>query len=210
MLPSRTKQSQDCNHSAKQLTIKRRCHRFLHKALKNQNYKRAIDLLTYLITQEPHNAIHYKNRGRIYHHCRKWKQALVDYNQAVQLNPKGTQIYFHRAKCNAALGRWHESITDYDCAIDINPNNIQARINQGILFRELKMYDDAIVCFGLALFIGKLSAHIYAERGRTYHLDGHWNCAIGDYQRALSRLEHPHNEPLVLKLKAWMSELLKH
>ncbi|MEM7062259.1 MAG: tetratricopeptide repeat protein [Cyanobacteria bacterium P01_B01_bin.77] len=123
-------------------------------------------------------------------------------------NARGDQIYVNRARFYTAVGHLHEAIADYDCAIDINPYNIDARLQQGILFRELKLYDDAIVCFGLALFLGNLKAPIYAERGRTYHLDGHWNCAIGDYQQALTILHQSPSPSLVRQVQTWMSELL--
>ena len=133
---------------------------------------------------------------------------MTDYNYALHLNPNEDRIYANRAKCNAALENWSEAIADYDSAIDINPYNINARIHQGVLFRALKMYEDAIVCFGLALFLGKLSAHIYAERGRTYQVIGHWNCAIGDYQKALDVLKQSPSQSLESQIQTWISELL--
>ncbi len=188
--------------------IKKLLRQTLRQAMQQKNYSRAINLLNYFITQEPQNPVYYSHRGLIYYHCEQWSQAMADYNQALHLNPKADQIYANRAKCSAALKNWSAAIADYDCAIDINPHNIKARIHQGILFRNLKMYDDAIICFGLALFLGKLSAHIYAERGRTYQLDGHWNCAIGDYQRALTILNQTPSLLLESQIQTWISELL--
>ncbi|MEM8612635.1 MAG: tetratricopeptide repeat protein [Cyanobacteria bacterium P01_H01_bin.105] len=183
-------------------------HRLLHQAMQHQDYSRAISILNQLIHQDSNNSEYYSNRGLIYYRCRKWSHAIVDYNQALRLNPNNDRTYARRARCNTALKQWHEAIADYDSAININPYNIQARINQGILFRALRMYDEAIVCFGLALFLGKLSIHVYAERGRTYHLDEHWNCAMGDYQKALKLLNQSPNQSLELKIKTWLAELL--
>lgn len=191
---------------------KKHLHQRLDIAIQSQDYPQAIHLLNHLIIQEPKHSSHYSNRGLIYCYCQQWNQALSNYNQALILNPNGERIYINRAKCHAAMGRLPEAIADYDCAIDINPYNINARLQQGILLRELKLYDDAIVCFGLALFLGDLKARIYAERGRTHHLDGHWNCAVGDYQQALTILDQSHSPShstlLVGQIQAWMSELL--
>ncbi|ESA36093.1 tetratricopeptide tpr-1 repeat-containing protein [Leptolyngbya sp. Heron Island J] len=180
----------------------------LHQAIQYQDYPRAILLLNYFIIQEPKNPDHYINRGLIYAHYQSWSQAMADYNQALQLNHNEGQIYANRAKCNAALGHWSEALADYDTAIGLDPDNINARVHQGILFRALSLYDDAIVCFGLALFIGNLSADIYAERGRTYQLDGQWNCAISDYQRALEILAESPSESLQSQIQVWTAELL--
>ncbi len=190
------------------VTTAQQLYQNLSQAIQQRDYPRAMLLLNYCITQDPKNPTHYINRGLIYHHYQSWSQAIADYNQALQLNPNKDQIYTNRAKCNTALRHWGEAIADYDTAINLNPYNISARIHQGILFRSLKMYDDAIVCFGLALFMGNLSANAYAERGRTYHLDGQWNCAIGDYQRALDILTESPNQSLQTKIQVWTSELL--
>ena len=187
---------------------KKLLHQLVRQAVNQQAYSKAIHLLTCLIAQEPNNSNNYNNRGLIHYRCQQWSQAMADYNRAIQLNPIKDKAYANRAKCNIALKRWSDAIADYDCAIDLNPYNIKARIRQGVLFRALRMYDDAIVCFGLALFIGKLSAHVYGERGRTHQLNGHWNCAIGDYQRALELLAASPNQPLEYQIQSWISELV--
>ena len=156
------------------LALKQRLHQHVHTAIRIKNYGQAIQLLSYLIVQEPGNSDYYSNRGLLYSRCKQWSQALVDYNQAIRLNPYGDAIYSNRAKCHAMMSDWHAAIADYDCAIDINPYNLAARLKQGILLRHLRMYDDATTCFDLALFFGHSQAHIYAERGRTYHLNGHF------------------------------------
>ena len=180
----------------------------LHQAIQYQDYPRAILLLNYFIIQEPQNPSHYINRGLIYDHYQSWSRAMADYNQALRFNPKESQLYANRARCNAALGHVSEALSDYDTAIDLNPHDINARVHQGILFRALSMYEDALVSFGLALLLGNLSADIYAERGRTYQLDGQWNCAIADYQRALELLVKSPSESLQSQIQVWITELL--
>ena len=182
--------------------------KLLHQAIQQHAYSEAIDLLNQLICQDANNSSYYSNRGLIHYHCQQWSQAIMDYSQALRLNPKNDSVYVRRARCNTVLKHWKEAIADYDDAIRINPQNIRARINQGILFRELGMHDDAIVCFDLALFMSQPSATIYAERGRTYHLDGYWNYAMGDYQKSLELLRKAPNQLLKLKLSTWLLQLL--
>ncbi|MEM1240986.1 MAG: tetratricopeptide repeat protein [Cyanobacteria bacterium P01_H01_bin.26] len=185
-------------------------HRHLHKALKQGHYGQAIRLLNYLIVQAPKNSSYYTQRGLVYYRCRYWSRAIADYSQAIRLKTGDDRTYVDRANCYAAQGKSSEAIADYDCAIAINPNNIQARLRQGVLFRGLGLYEDAITCFDLALFLGQLSAHTYAERGRTYHVDGHWNCAMGDYQSALTILDKAPSQPLKSQLQTWISELISN
>ena len=85
---------------------------------------------------------------------------------------------------------------DYDRALDLNPFHLRALINQGVTFRHLGMYREALDNFDIALAQGKLEAYIYAQRGRTHHLAGDWNWAIADYQRSLQYLNQEENHVL--------------
>lgn len=178
------------------------------------NYSEAIALLSQLIDRHPHNAIDYNNRGLVYFQSGQLHQALADYNTALQRNPQLASAYNNRANYYAAIGQLSSAIADYDQAIDLNPSYVRAWINRGITLRDLEQYEQAIENFDIAEVLGQLEGHIYAERGRTYHLWGDWNCAIADYRRALTEL--PQNgasssDPasrLRLKVKTWLNQLL--
>lgn len=178
------------------------------------NHAEAITIFSELITRNPSNANHYSNRGLVYFQSGQLAAAIADYNRAIELNPRLDSAYNNRANYYAAQGQFLEAILDYDIALDLNPANVRAWINQGITFRELEMYARALESFELALCLGKLEGHIYAERGRTYHLRGDWNCAMGDYQRALEKLSQtgdtvlPSSMRLRLQVEAWLNELL--
>jgi tetratricopeptide (TPR) repeat protein len=88
-------------------------------------------------------------------------------------------------------------------------------MNRGITLRDLGQYEEAIENFEVALLFGQLEGHIIAERGRTYHIWGDWNCAIADYRRALTQLpsggfnsEDP-GLRLRLQVENWLDELLR-
>ncbi|MBD2460270.1 tetratricopeptide repeat protein [Oscillatoria sp. FACHB-1407] len=178
------------------------------------NYLEAIALFTELIERNPDSATDYNNRGLVYFQGGQWEAALADYNRAIELNPRLDSVYNNRANYHASQGDLLEAILDYDTALDLNPGNIRAWINQGITFRDLKMYEQAVECFDLALCMGhQLEGHIYAERGRTYHLWGDWNCAIADYNRAIEALAQPKQATtglaarLRLQVNVWLDEL---
>lgn len=183
-------------------------------AAQQGNYAEAIELFNHLINQNPNHASHYSNRGLVYFQSGQSEAALADYNRAIELNPRLDSAYNNRANYYAAQGQFLEAILDYDIALDLNPTNVRAWINQGITFRELEMYDRALESLELALGLAHLEGHIYAERGRTYHLRGDWNCAVADYQRALAELPQAHTSfcnpsmRLRLQVENWLSELI--
>lgn len=178
------------------------------------NYAEAIALFSDLIDQNPSSASDYSNRGLVYFQSGEAEAALTDYNQAIELNPRLDSAYNNRANYYAAQGQFLEAILDYDVALDLNPTNVRAWINQGITFRELEMYDRALESLDLALCLGRLEGHVYAERGRTYHLRGDWNCAVADYRRALAELPQAQagfrnpSMRLRLQVESWLHELI--
>lgn len=181
---------------------------------KEGDYNRAIALLNQLISRHPHNAVDYNNRGLIYFQSGDKQKAFWDYNKALQINPKLASAYNNRANYYANCGELAAALADYDRAIDLHPSHVRAQINRGITLRDLEQYEEAIESFEIALLFGQLEDHILAERGRTYHLWGDWNCAIADYRRALTQLppqSKRKDEPgwrLRLKVENWLGELL--
>lgn len=177
-------------------------------------YAKAIALFSQIIERSPKSASDYSNRGLVYFQSGQADAALADYNRAIDLNPRLDSAYNNRANYYAAQGQFLEAILDYDIALDLNPTNVRVWINQGITFRDLEMYDRAIESFELGLCLGRLEGHFYAERGRAYHLRGDWNCAMGDYQRALAKLPEAsgslHNPSVRLRnqVEIWLDELL--
>ena len=174
------------------------------------DYAVAIALLDELIALRPNSATDYNNRGLMHFRNNQIAEALADLSQAVKINPRLDSAYNNRANCYAAQGELVEALADYDVALDLNPANLRAWINQGVTFREVEMYDLAIENFDIALIIGnRLQGRIYAERGRSYHLRGDWNCAVADYQQALELLAlNPKLAKFKQKVETWLTELL--
>jgi len=181
------------------------------------DYSEAVLLLSKLIDRHPHNAIDYNNRGLVYFQSGQLDEAIADYNRAIQLNPHLASAYNNRGNYYATCGHLAAAFADYDQAINLNPSYVRAWINRGITLRDMGQYEQAIENFdiveglkcgflpkpspeeALAAYsspspaapkadVDLLQGHIYAERGRTYHLRGDWNCAIADYRRALKQL----------------------
>ena len=183
--------------------------RYIEENISLGNYVVAISLLDELITRYPNSAINYNNRGLVNFRLARISQALDDLDRAIALNPKLDSAYNNRANCHAAVGNLVAAVSDYDLALDFNPANLRAWINQGITYRQMKAYDLALENFEIALFLGKsLQPRIYAERGRTYHLRGDWNCAAADYKTALAMSDNS-NISDRQKVRSWLDELLK-
>ncbi|WP_017300449.1 tetratricopeptide repeat protein [Nodosilinea nodulosa] len=181
-------------------------------AVKRQQYPQALKLLNQLIERHPQRAMYYSNRGLVHLWMDRPRKALADCDRAVFLGPDLDQAYNNRALCHAALGNLPAALDDYEQAVDLNPFNSRARINLGATLRQMGALDLALDCFDEALMFYQLPEFIYAERGRTYHLRGDWNCAIADYRRALETAQKSGEQlqTLVARVKGWIAELLPH
>jgi tetratricopeptide (TPR) repeat protein len=182
------------------------------RAVRQKKYDRALYLLNQLIQRHPQEANYYSNRGLLHLWQKNYEAALADCNQAIKLEPGLDQAYNNRANCYAAMGLTVKALLDYERAVDLNPFNSRARINLGVTLRDLEEFDAALECLDEALLFYKMSAFIYAERGRTYHLRGDWNCAIADYRRAQTALGEekttPQHQRLQQRVQGWVDELL--
>lgn len=178
---------------------------------KQGEYETAIALFNRLISLEPNTAEHYVNRGLVLAQNRQDDKAIADYNRALELDNTLDKAYNNRANLHAKRQDWADAISDYDEAIDLNPLNTRARLNQAVTFREMGNAKEALTCLDIALFFDAQSAAIYAERGRAYHVLGHWNCAIADYRTALelteTTLDKNANKKIARRVKRWMASL---
>jgi tetratricopeptide (TPR) repeat protein len=182
------------------------------EAVRQRQYPWALVLLNHLIERHPDRAAYYSNRGLVHLWCGHHTAALDDFNQAIGLAAHLDQAYNNRATCYASLGFLEQALQDYDRAVELNPFNTRARINLGVTLRDLGNLNEALTCLDDALLFYQLAEHIYAERGRTYHLRGDWNCALADYRRCLEALapleaSHDHNQ-LAQRVQGWIDDLL--
>ncbi|KAM3101227.1 tetratricopeptide repeat protein [Phormidesmis sp. 146-12] len=187
------------------------------------NYRDAIEGLNLLLERNPSSSVDFNNRGLVHFQSGQFGAALDDYNYAIHLNPKLASAYNNRANYYAAQGCLTEALADYEMAIDLDPTNIRAWINQGITFRELEEFAQAIENFDHALQITQLlsngstsvlEAHIFGARGRAHHLSGDWNYAISDYNRALERfsdtdaISSAASHRLLAQIDGWLNDLI--
>ena len=69
------------------------------------------------IAIDPNNDILYLNRGRLLHDEKKFKKAIIDFNQAIILNDRDV-FYYYRGLSKKGLLEYEESIKDFTKAIE--------------------------------------------------------------------------------------------
>ena len=59
------------------------------------------------------------------------RQAIEDYDRAIEINPENAGAYYNRGVAYGKLGDHRQAIEDYDRAIEINPEYAEAYNNRG-------------------------------------------------------------------------------
>ena len=65
------------------------------------------------------------------------KEAIGDFDKAIELNPEDAAAYNNRGNAKADLTQYKEAIADYDKAIELKPEDAQAYNNRGLAYREV-------------------------------------------------------------------------
>ncbi|MBA4451151.1 serine protease [Cylindrospermopsis raciborskii CS-506_D] len=131
------------------------------------------------------NAEFYFNRAYKLYESGDKQGAIVDYTQAIQINPNYADAYNNRGNARSELGDKQGAIVDYNQAIQINPNYAYAYNNRGNARSDLGDKQGAIVDYNQAIQINPNYAEAYHNRGLArYHL-GDKQGAIVDYNQAI-------------------------
>lgn len=100
---------------------------------------------------------------------KKYKAALVSYNQALRLNPRDAVTYNNRGNAYDGLGHYRRAIADYDQAIRLNPRYAGAYFNRGLTYRNLKQYRRSIADYDQAIRVNPSNAKYYYVRGKSHY-----------------------------------------
>jgi tetratricopeptide (TPR) repeat protein len=132
--------------------------------------------------------------GHFQEDCQKDSLAAVSsFTQAIRLNPKAEEPYYHRANAYAAIGNYKAAVEDYTEVIRQNTGRLglsrPAYWNRARAYEKLGEKQKAIS--DLTQLIGDSSSNIdeYLLRGNLYKDLGNKESALADYKAAEKLLQ---------------------
>ena len=133
-------------------------------------YQTAIDNISTILLREPRNTDALCLRGRSYSMLHAYPESLRDFSAAIHYNPVSFIAFYHRA-CIMRKARPWQAVRDYSTAIvlDANNANTDSILHRAIVYRNLKLYDEAF--FDISTYI-KLNPHLaigHTLIGLMYH-----------------------------------------
>jgi tetratricopeptide (TPR) repeat protein len=152
------------------------------------DYQKAVEDLSKIIEKDPNNFHAYYGRGmaktrlKIYgsdpDSTSRWsgrdergvfyndnKAAMIDFNKAIELNPKFTDSYVKRGNLYRTLVNDDKALEDFNTAIKTDPNNFVAYINRALLYKDLKNVSAAMADFEIAIKLEPNNPYPYINRG---------------------------------------------
>ena len=101
------------------------------------------------------------------------KNAIIDLNKAIDLNPGEADYYNLRGNFFEELFQFQKALQDFDKAISLNPKNPDFFLDRSLLYQELKNYQKSLSDLDEAIKLDKDNPVLYANRGflKIYHFD---------------------------------------
>lgn len=103
----------------------------LEELAKAKNWESLEEGASQFIEDYPERAEGYFCRGTSKNKLGRYKEAIKDYDKAVDLAPRDTNAFNNRGSAKDKLGQHKEAISDFNRAIEINPNDADYYYNRG-------------------------------------------------------------------------------
>ncbi len=107
-------------------------------------------------------------RGNAYYRLKNYRRALVDYDEAIRLDPRDSASYFNRGLVYEELGDTRRALQNYGEAIRLKPDDSEAYLNRGLVFLNTAKFDEALPDFSRAHELDPKNPWPLANRGITY------------------------------------------
>ena len=130
----------------------------------------------------------YKTRGRLAHERGDYKDAIADYDIAIDKNPHDAETYYLRGRAQDELRELEEAIVDFDHAIRLDSKNKKAYYFRGHAKYHLDQYEEAIVDFDHVIRLDsktEYTQYAYFTRGLAKYLLDQYEEAIVDFDHVI-------------------------
>jgi Flp pilus assembly protein TadD len=149
-----------------------------------ENYDEAIKYFSKAIKLKP-EADYYHYRGNALDSSGEYGKALVDYSEAIRLNPTEGSYYFDRGNVYDAQKDYRRAAADYTKTIQLVPDEARYYNHRGNSRRLLEDYDNAIADYTQAIRLNPDDPRYRNNRGVSYLLKRDYDNAVANYAEAI-------------------------
>jgi tetratricopeptide (TPR) repeat protein len=127
----------------------------------------------------------YHNRGLAYASLGEYKNAILDYDRSLELNPELASAYLDRGVAYANLGNCARALDNYSEAIRLNPKNPWSFNNRASCYDQFGQYQSAIRDSDEAIHLKPDFAEAFVNRGVAHSGLRQYDLAIRNYGEAI-------------------------
>ncbi|MDP6130273.1 MAG: tetratricopeptide repeat protein, partial [Dehalococcoidia bacterium] len=150
--------------------------------------------LAVAINFEPQNPLYHVYLGNFYR-SRAPEAAIMEFDQAIQLDPQLALTYIYRGQHYLDVGEFQRAIQDFDRAIRLDPQSALAYNGRGYYYLAQDQPQRAVADFGDAIRLNPQLAEAYTGRGQAYNDLGLHRQATTDLQHSIAITENRPESP---------------
>lgn len=128
----------------------------------------------------------YYKMGLFKYNIRDFDNALIDFDNVVEISPNFEQVYQNRGLLKYRLEDYHGAIEDFSNAIDFVPSDLTSYFFRAMSKIELLDYAGALADFETILVFSPENTLAYTNVGYVYYLKEEHQLAIDNFDKALS------------------------
>ena len=133
----------------------------------------------------------WRDEGIEHGNAGRYMEALVTFDQAIQLDPQFAIAHFNRGSALYGLKRYDEALPAFDQASQLDPQFSEAYYSKGATLWMLKFYNEALEAYDQAIKLDPQLAFAPNCRGNVFHDLQRYPEALVCYDQAI-KLD-PHN-----------------
>ena len=138
-------------------------------------------------TRDPNvRKVKYLESGKSYEKQGKDKEAIIQFSNAVKIDPHYAAAHFELAKAYLKLGSGMSAFTELRRTVDQDPQNVEARIDLGHLLLSARQYPQCIEQAKAVLAIDPKNADAYSLLSGVALATGDHDAALKNIQQALA------------------------
>lgn len=153
-----------------------------HKAISLFLVSLTIVLCLAMCGQEESDPEHLK-RGNELSRAGKFEEAVVEYEQALEIEPENVDLLSNLGVAYYNLGQLDKAIDHYSRAIEIAPNDADIRSNLAAAYVQLDQLDNALEEYKKAVELNPSLAQAFFGLGVVYALKGRTDDAIQAFEK---------------------------
>ncbi len=115
----------------------------------------------------------------------KEEDALLDYQQALTINPKSALAFVSLGTTHAEQGHDKEALIAYNTALRLDNNFAPAYLSRGVLYLKQTRYKEALRDINKAQSLGLNTDAIFMSKGNIFNTLGQYEDAIAAYDQAI-------------------------